>query len=240
VIDSLLNFIFPVACILCGTPVLDRRNSAVCPDCWTSLSPITPPFCLRCGMPAIAIEGACGRCRAEENLFDLARSAVFFNDSAREIVHRLKYSDRVSLARPIGKLLREIMGSEGFSGEMVVPVPLHRTRQRERGFNQAELIARELGIPLATQLVRRRKKTATQTGLSRSERAKNLSAAFEVQGNVQGLRIILVDDVLTTGATVNAMTRSLKRAGAERVEVLTFARVPDAISPPQEPWEHPR
>ena len=99
-IDSILNFIFPVACIICGAQVLERRFSAVCPACWDTLSPITPPLCIRCGMPAVAIEGECGRCWKGENMFDLARSAVFFNDSAREIIHHLKYSDRVLLAKP--------------------------------------------------------------------------------------------------------------------------------------------
>ncbi len=182
-------------------------------------------------MPAIAIEGLCGRCRTDENVFDFARSAVFFNDSARTIIHHLKYSDRVSLARPMARLLRELLESEGFTGQIIVPVPLHRTRLRDRGYNQAELIAHELGLPVDTRLVRRRKKTPSQTGLSRSERTRNLSAAFEVCGDAKGKKIILVDDVLTTGATMNEISKALRRAEADRVEVLTFARVPDAISP---------
>jgi len=183
-------------------------------------------------MPAVAIEGLCGRCRTEENVFDFARSAVFFNDTAREVVHHLKYAGRVSLAVPIGKMLCEIMKSETFAADVVIPVPLHRRRERQRGFNQAELIAKELKLPLACGLIRRRKNTATQTGLSRSERMKNLAAAFELCGGVQGQKVILVDDVLTTGATMNEISRVLKRGKAERVEVLTFARVPDAISLP--------
>jgi len=161
----------------------------------------------------------------------MARSAVYFSESAREIVHHLKYSDRISLAQPIGRLLRDVMEREHFNGELIVPVPLHRTRLRERGFNQAELIATELGLPLETRPLQRGKKTATQTGLSRSERMKNLSGAFRLRGAARGLSMILVDDVFTTGATMNEIARILKRGGAARVEVLTFARVPDGISP---------
>jgi ComF family protein len=230
-IDSLLNFIFPVACILCRSQVLERRWGAACPRCWESLRPVTPPLCTRCGIPGVTIEGECGRCRTGEHIFDFARSAVFFNDSAREIIHHLKYADRVSLARPIGRMLREILDREGFAGARLIPVPLHRSRERARGFNQAELIARELGLPVDTRSIRRRKKTPTQTGLSRSERARNLSAAFELREDVEDVKVILVDDVFTTGATMNELAKVLKRGGASRVEVLTFARVPDAITP---------
>jgi ComF family protein len=118
-----------------------------------------------------------------------------------------------------------------FEGDIVLPVPLHRARERERGYNQAELIASELGIRVASRLIRRRKKTITQTGLSRSERSKNLAAAFELRGDAAARRIILVDDVFTTGATMNELSRLLKRGGAKRVEVLTFARVADGLSP---------
>jgi len=181
-------------------------------------------------MPAAAIEGPCLRCRTGENIFDFARSAVFFNDAAREIIHHLKYADRVSLAGPIGTILREVLIRERFTGDLVVPVPLHWKRRRSRGFNQAELIARELGVQVGNNIIRRKKNTETQTGLSRSERMKNLSAAFELLGTVANRKIILVDDVLTTGATMNEIAKVLKRGGAKKVEALTFSRVPDSIN----------
>ena len=229
-IDSILNFILPVACVICNAQVLERRFSAVCPECWANLSPIVGPLCVRCGMPAIAIEGPCGRCRTGENIFDFARSAVLFNQPARKIVHHLKYADRVSLARPIGRILQDLMKREGFVGEVVLPVPLHRSREQERGFNQAELIARNLSLSIDLKILKRRKRTPSQTGLSRAERAKNLSAAFELCGSVAGARIVVVDDVLTTGSTMNEIAKVLKRGKAARVEVLTFARVPDGAS----------
>jgi ComF family protein len=183
-------------------------------------------------MPAVAIEGPCGRCRTGENVFDFARSAVFFNEAAREIIHHLKYADRVSLARPIGTILETVVREAAFTGELLIPVPLHRRRERRRGFNQAQLIADAVGLPVERRMLRRRKDTASQTGLSRAERTKNLSAAFELYGAVKGRKVIIVDDVMTTGATMNEIAKVLKRGGAECVEALTFARVPDAISQP--------
>lgn len=235
-IDFLLNLIFPTACVKCHATILERRFGALCSNCWNTLEPIRLPICPKCGIPADAIEDQCRRCRIGENVFDFARSAVSYNDTAKEIVHRLKYSDRVSLAGPMARLLKELL--HDFSGDSVVPVPLHKIRERERGFNQAELIAEKLGLRVEKHLVRRRKKTPTQTGLSRAARRRNLSAAFELQGDVRGKRVILVDDVLTTGATVNEISRVLKRGGAERVEVLTFARVAESFNrqgPPPEP-----
>ena len=188
------------------------------------LERLEPPFCPQCGEPAAAIEGLCGFCRKGDYRFDFARSALLFSGTLREIIHHLKYADRVSLANPLGDILKECLDSEPFTGNRIIPVPLHRRRERQRGFNQAELIAARLGRPLATRLLRRRKNTPTQTGLSRGERKRNLAGAFEVRGPVDGT-VILVDDVFTTGSTMNEIARTLKRAGAQRVEVLTVARV---------------
>jgi ComF family protein len=157
-------------------------------------------------------------------VFDFARSALLFTRTLREIVHHLKYSDRVSLANPLGDILKECLEREPFSGDLIVPVPLHRARQRQRGYNQAELLAARLGRPMDTRLLRRRKNTSSQTGLSRNERKRNLASAFEARRDVKGT-VIVVDDVYTTGSTMNEIARTLKRAGAERVEVLTVARV---------------
>jgi ComF family protein len=120
--------------------------------------------------------------------------------------------------------LKECLQKEEFRGDVVIPVPLHRSRERIRGFNQAELIASRLGRPLACDLLRRRKNTASQTGLSRNQRKLNLAGAFEVRRRISG-GIIVVDDVYTTGSTMNEIAKPLKRAGASRAEVLTVARV---------------
>ena len=222
--DHILNLLFPVTCVNCHAPVQERKWGGACPECWSSLIPLVPPFCAKCGEPAPAIEGLCGPCMTGEHLFDFARSALLFTRTLREIIHHLKYSDRVSLANPLGNILKECLDRETFTGDLVVPVPLHRSRERQRGFNQAELIAARLGRPMATRLLRRRKDTPSQTGLTRNERKRNLASAFEVRGKVKGT-VIVVDDVYTTGSTMNEIARTLKRAGAGRVEVLTVARV---------------
>jgi ComF family protein len=159
--------------------------------------------------------------------FDLARSALLFTEPLRQIIHHLKYSDRVSLAKPLGNLMRDLLDAEQFHGTIVIPVPLHRARERARGYNQAELLAARLGRPVERRLLRRRKNTPSQTGLSRAQRKRSLAGAFEVRGSFSG-SVIVVDDVYTTGATINEIAKTLKRAGAERVEVLTAARVPSA------------
>jgi competence protein ComFC len=161
---------------------------------------------------------------AGEHCFDFARSALVFTRTLRELIHHLKYTDRVSLAKPLGDILKECLDREAFTGDVVVPVPLHRSRERVRGYNQAKLIAARLGRPVESGLVRRCKNTPSQTGLTRNQRVRNLAGAFEVRDRVNG-SVILVDDVYTTGSTMNEIARTLKRAGARRVEVLTVARV---------------
>jgi len=227
-LDHILNLLFPVTCIHCHAPVQERRWGGACPECWSSLIRLEPPFCVKCGEPAPAIEGLCGLCIKDEHAFDFARSALIFTRTLREIIHHLKYSDRVSLTKPLGDILKECMEREPFTGNLIIPVPLHPSRERERGFNQAELLATRLGRPVATRLLRRRKNTQSQTGLSRNQRKRNLAAAFETRGEVKGT-VIVVDDVYTTGSTMDEIARTLKRAGAERVEVLTVARVANDI-----------
>jgi len=224
VIDAILNLLFPQSCVLCSSQVSQRRWAVVCPECWSRLERIPRPFCPQCGMPAPVIEGLCGECRRGDHAFDFARSLFLFTDPMRGILHHLKYSGRVSLAGPLGRLVRPLVEEEGFLGTTVVPVPLHRSRERERGFNQAELLARRMGLPVDTGILRRRKNTPSQTGLSRSQRVINLSAAFEVRKAPPSC-VLVVDDVYTTGATLHEVARTLKRAGTRRVEVLTVARV---------------
>ena len=183
---------------------------------------------MKCGEPAPAIEGLCGLCIKGEYAFDFARSALLFTHTLREMIHHLKYSDRVSLANPLGDILKDCLEREPFTGNLIIPVPLHASRQRQRGFNQAELIASRLVRPVDTHLLRRRKDTPSQTGLTRNQRKRNLAAAFEARRELKGT-VIVVDDVYTTGSTMNEIARTLKRAGAERVEVLTVARVANDI-----------
>ncbi len=142
----------------------------------------------------------------------------------RLAIHHLKYNDRVSLARPLGRALRGCLEREPFTADIVVPVPLHPKREGERGYNQAGLLARGLGRPVLTNLVRRRKNTLSQTGLTRPERSLNIRGAFDVRRPVGG-SVLIVDDIRTTGSTINELAKVLKRSGASRVEVLTLASI---------------
>jgi ComF family protein len=224
-LDAILNLLFPIACILCDVQVLERCWGPVCFACWGKMTPLQRPFCEQCGMPAPAIEGLCSSCRLHECAFDFARSALIFNDPAREVIHHLKYSDRVSLAKPLGKLLQNCLEQEGFQGEVIAPVPLHRRRERERGFNQAELLAVGTGFRVDTGILKRSRNTKSQTGLSRSQRTLNLAGSFQFCARRAPRCLIVLDDVFTTGATMHEVAKTLKRAGVERVEVLTVARV---------------
>ena len=214
-LDYILNLLFPVTCCVCHAPVQERRWGGACPEWWSSLLPVEPPCCPKCGEPALAIEGLCGRCLRGDHLFDYARSALLFTHTFREIIHHLKYADRVSLAKPLGRILKECLKTREFQGTLVLPVPLHRSRERIRGFNQAELIASHLGRPVSNRLIRRRKNTPSQTGLSRSQRTHSLAGTFGLTGKVSGT-IIVVDDVYTTGSTMNEVARALRRGGAEQ------------------------
>jgi ComF family protein len=176
------------------------------------------------GYPAPVIDGACGRCLSGETRYDFGRAALELSAELRELIHHFKYNDRVSLARPLGRALQACLDDGGFEADFTVPVPLHPKRQRQRGYNQAELLARRLDMPCNSKIVRRRVDTESQTGLSRNQRALNVRSAFECRGPVDGA-VLIVDDVQTTGATINEVTRVLKKKGARRIEVLTLARV---------------
>ena len=223
-INRILNLLLPVRCVLCETLVKEWRSGALCEACEEGLRHQRPPWCPRCGLPAPRIDSRCGACLGGETHFDLARSALVLDPGLRRIIHHFKYNDRVSLARPLGRALADCLCREPFTARTVIPVPLHRKRERERGYNQAALLAGRLGLEVRTDLVRRRKNTQSQTGLTRSQRKLNLRSAFECRRRFEG-KVLLVDDVQTTGATVNALARALRRSGASRVEVLTLTRV---------------
>jgi ComF family protein len=218
----------------------------VCERCWQTIRPLTPPLCDRCGDPLptwreISLPLAlCPRCRRGRRHVDRARAIGGYDGSLRAIVHALKYEGRRSLARPLAAMMRA-RGADMLAGaDWVVPVPLHPSRRRERGFNQAADLARHLGAPVRPVL-RRSRATRTQTGLPAARRHRNVRGAFiltsgreglgrrEGQERLEGLAgsvVVLVDDVSTTGATLDACARVLKEAaGVREVRALTAARV---------------
>ncbi len=223
-IDTFLNLVFPVDCVLCGKPAKEREFGALCRLCAEGFLVAERPFCDQCGYRAPAIEGLCGRCRSGETKFDFGRAALVLDDALRLAIHHFKYNDRVSLARPLTHALQTCLEHEAFTADLIVPVPLHPKRERARGYNQAALLASGLGRQVTRNLVRRRKNTVSQTGLTRPERRLNMRGAFDVRRPLCG-SVLIVDDIRTTGSTINELAKVLKRSGASRVEVLTLVGI---------------
>lgn len=266
--QAVTNALFPSRCLTCGrmfsqaggNPQEDMSGAEfyketvegafyrvmspfLCSGCRLGFTPIDPPFCTRCGrlFQATGAENhLCGDCIKEEKSYHSARSAGVYNGSIMALIHAFKYTGRIQLARPFSTLLYaaylQYYGDNRF--DLGLPVPLHHSKLRQRGFNQSALILRGLkrllhasgpfirGIDLKQKILVRKKKTVSQTGLGREERKVNIKDAFEVKKThpVAGKRVLLIDDVFTTGATTNECARALKAAGAASVYVLTLAR----------------
>ncbi|TMI98354.1 MAG: ComF family protein [Alphaproteobacteria bacterium] len=235
-----LDTALPPLCPSCRDLV---TGNGLCPTCWGRLAFISAPYCPRLGIP-FAYDPGPGilsmQAIADPPAYGRARAAVRYDDVARKLVHAFKYGDRLDLAPLLGRWMTRA-GQDLFEGaHALVPVPLHWRRLWARRFNQsaalAEAIARDSGIAVAHPALRRVKATEQQVGLSRTERATNVQGAFRVapadKAHVAGRRLIIVDDVLTSGATADACARALLRAGAAQVDVLVFARVVDATRTP--------
>lgn len=230
-----LDLALPQLCAACREPV---EGKGLCPACWSKLSFITRPYCERLGIPFVYDPGPgilSMEAIADPPAYNRARAAVRFDEISRALVHALKYGDRLDLAPMMGRWIGNA-GRELLAGaDALVPVPLHWRRQWARRFNQSAMlaatIAKESGVPIAFGALKRVKATAQQVGLSATERAANIQGAFKVpedgRAAVAGQRLVLVDDVLTSGATVEGCARALLRAGAANVDVLVFARVAD-------------
>ena len=235
-LDIGLGFIYPNACQICGNERATAIEGYVCPACSRKAHFIVPPYCERCGLPyegEITATFQCSNCRDMDLHFRFARSAVMARDMVLEMIHRYKYQQALWFEPLLAGLLTRQAGPElaHERWDLIIPVPLHAARRRERGFNQAERLARCLShatrIPMDARLLRRTEPTPTQTRLSRAERAKNVERAFTIrpgQKLAAGTRAVLVDDVFTTGATTSACARALRHAGASDVCVWTLAR----------------
>ena len=241
--DALVAVCLAPRCAACDGLLAAPLSGAVCAACWSGVRTITPPVCDRCGnplaaLPAAALESArCPRCRHAVSAVDRGRSAGEYDGTLRRIVHALKYDGRRSLAPGLAALMRRAGGDLLADADWVVPVPLHWRRQRARGFNQARELARHLAVPLLDALARVRH-TPSQINLPAPRRHANVRGAFALRGRrrpwtprspsvaeLAGTRVVLVDDVSTTGATLEACARVLKDGGVREVRALTVARV---------------
>ena len=230
--DGLLSVILAPACAACRKPLDGPTRSVVCRKCWKSIRPLTPPFCAVCGDPLPswqATEGAhsrCPRCRQYRSSISHGRAIGEYDGVLRDILHALKYDGRRSIASELAELMRSRGRSVLTGADCVVPVPLHWRRQWRRGFNQAAELACGLDLPVVNAL-RRRRNTQSQTDLPAGERHANVRRAFVARkpARITGLCVVLVDDVSTTGATLEACAKELLRGGAREVRTLTAARV---------------
>jgi ComF family protein len=230
-----LGLVYPEACQLCHAESASAATGLVCAKCWTNVRFIRQPFCDQCGLPYegnLTTTFVCSNCHELKFHFTSARSAVVAKSVVLEAVHRFKYSHALWFEPFLADLLvREAAPAlRRWDWDFLVPVPLHSLKLREREFNQAERLAGHLSratqIPLNSQILRRVNPTATQTLLTRGQRAANMKNAFAVRSGTKltGKRIVVVDDVFTTGATTNACAQALQGAGAAEVCVWTVAR----------------
>ena len=234
-LDTALTFFYPDVCQICGGARATKSEGYVCMGCWQMVRFIKPPFCDRCGLPfagEITMTFECSNCREMELHFHSARAAVAASGVVLEAIHRYKYQRALWFEPFLADLLQRqaapVLQAEGW--DLLVPVPLFPLKRREREFNQAERLAnclsRSTGIPTDARVLQRIEHTRTQTLLTRSERAANVRRAFRIRrgAKLHGERVVLVDDVLTTGATASACAKELKAAGAGDVCVWTVAR----------------
>jgi ComF family protein len=228
------DFILPPVCLKCHKPL--GGHDALCARCWRGIAFIRAPLCDRLGIPLpydTGVTTVSAAALANPPAYDRARAAAHFDGVVRDLVHSLKYADRHDGRRLLGRWL-STAGAEFLpDADLIIPVPLHRWRLFTRRFNQAALLAQELsrlrGVPWDATALVRVKRTPQQVGLTRDQRQYNMAAAFKVpeagRARIEDRKIVLVDDVITTGATANACARVLKAAGAARVDVLAVAIV---------------
>jgi ComF family protein len=231
-----LDLLYPAVCPVCDHGLDAGRRDPLCRECWTAIERIEPPFCARCGLPLPSFEPAaavltrCPDCVATAPPFDYIRAAGAYTGVLRDALHALKFGGKRTLARPLAALMLEQCGALlGPDVDALVPVPLAGGRERERGFNQAALLAGHLaaasGLPVESRWLSRRRSTRPQTELTMGERRANVARAFAASPRAAGTRVVLVDDIVTTGATAAECARTLRAAGVRTVGVLAVARV---------------
>ena len=224
--SSLFSLLYPSACPLCKNATDNISCAPLCTDCWGSIQRYTGPSCAICASPLVSeYSRKCGECLRTMPPYSVVMNFGLYSGALAEAIHLLKFSGLRRLARPLGRLLTELPlpATDG-----IVPVPVTTRTLRERGFNQTLLLSRSLsrhlGVPVHLNLLLKKKETPPQIGLGARERAINLRNSFEASGRLHNKRLILLDDVMTTGATARECAKTLRKAGAREVVVVTLAR----------------
>jgi ComF family protein len=237
-IKILIDLIYPPRCLVCGkflNGYTSNSELAFCPDCFGDFISISTPHCTICGTPFVSKQGEdhpCEKCIRKPPLFEAIYSPYLYQGALMNAIHRFKYGSKNSYAKHLGPLLAHFAGQilQSNDSTVLMPVPLHPKKLRQRGFNQSLLLARHVAREIDSKLdflsLRRVKYTESQTGLNQDERRKNVKGAFRIvkPDAVDGKEVLLVDDVATTGYTLNECARVLLKAGAERVRCLVLAR----------------
>ena len=227
-LSHMQSWLLPDVCVLCGTVPVDKAG--VCNDCAADL-PRPRMACARCGVPLASDDVVCGRCLNRPPLFDRVCYPFLYDGPVVHLVHALKFNGKLHLSRTLGELLADhIVDRHPALPERLVPVPLHPRRLRERGFNQAlevaRRVSRRLDIPLDFRSCTRTRFTPAQSSLPAKERQRNVKGTFSVAPDMTARHVVIVDDVMTTGATANELARTLKKAGVTRVDVWVCAHAP--------------
>ncbi|MFH1859476.1 MAG: ComF family protein [bacterium] len=240
---GLFNLIFPAECSLCSNPLETIRERYICSDCIKKITPLDLPVCEKCGKPLVSSFNLiqyplCRQCRTLKRYFTAARAVGAYEGVLKKAIWLFKYEGKTGLQDMLGHLMVDRISHLGWANssigseriDIIIPIPLHKTRLKARGYNQSDILAafmgKKLGIPVSRNNLKRIKATITQASLKRKERIKNIHNAFCIQKpeEISGKRILLIDDVFTTGATSNECSRILKQAGSSDIFVLTLAR----------------
>ena len=229
--QSFINFIFPPFCPICESE-LKHRERLICENCYSHIKTIESNFCRKCGAPRLGGRKTCKYCKGFTFHFSKVRALGIFSSPLVEMIHLLKYDRKTLIAERLGILMGNLLFSDSdlSQTDMIIPVPLHKTRMRERGYNQSLLLSRMVSSitrkELCNDVIIRKKATKSQTTLNHNERENNLKDAFIVSnfGKIKNKTIVVIDDVMTSGTTLNELSKTLLEAGAESVYGLVLAR----------------
>ena len=238
--EGLLNFVFPLDCKICEKPIRESKGYSICEDCFKTIELIERPYCVKCGKPLIPTDAfkqnrevLCLDCKIKKYSFEFSRSMGVYDKVLKKCIHLFKYYGEKKLAKPLGKLMVDcLLKNNEFENkfDLIIPVPLHKNDLKKRGFNQSVLLGKVVGnyfsIPVGESTLVKKKLTPFQINLSKKERGKNILGAFSVEKpeEIKGKNILILDDVFTTGATVEECAKELMKARAKNIFVLTLAR----------------